>query len=242
MEDREVELSEHLDELRTRLIRSVIYIGLGAVIAWFLYDCIYGLLTKPIASALKDLGTHFMVTRITECFMIRCQISLVGGLILALPLVTLEAWGFVTPALSKEERKPLRWIAPLTVLLFVGGVALAYAILPIGMKWFASYVPKNVDLRPTISENILFTIKMLLSFGLVFELPVVLMFLGKLGIVSSKMLKSTWRYGVVVVAIVAAVATPSNDAFSMLAMAVPLVFLYLASIWLVKIVEPKSGC
>jgi sec-independent protein translocase protein TatC len=239
VEDREIELSEHLEELRTRLIRSVVYIGLGAVLAWFLYDWIYGLLTRPLSAALEDVGTGFIVTRVAEGFMIRCQMSLVAGAIFALPLVTLEAWGFVAPALTKAERKPLRWIAPLTVLLFAGGVALAYSILPIGMKWFTGYVPKGAKFLPTVSDNILFIIKMLLAFGLVFELPVVLMFLGKLGVINSRMLRSSWRYGVVGIALLAAVVTPSSDAFSMLTMAIPLVVLYLISIWLVKIVEPK---
>ena len=239
MEDREAELAEHLEELRTRLIRTIVYVGVGTVIAWFLYDWIYGFLTAPVRHALGTIGTKFMITRVAEGFMIRCQVSLVAGIILALPFITTEVWGFVTPALTKAERRPLKWIAPACIALFAFGVATAYFILPAAMKFFISYVPKDAELRPTVAENIVFIVKMLLAFGLVYELPIVLMFLGKLGIIDARMLKSNWRYSLVGIAVLAAVATPSGDAFSMMAMAVPLVGLYLLSIMLVRMVEPK---
>lgn len=240
MEDREAELSEHLTELRTRLIRSIIYVGLGAIAAWFLYDWVYGFLTAPINEVLKSEHTKFILTRVAEGFMIRCQVTLVGGLILALPFMIAEAWGFIAPGLTKTERRPLRWIVPLTILLFAFGVATAYFILPAAMQFFAAYVPKDAELRPSVGDNLLFVVKMLLAFGLVFEMPIALLFLGKLGIVDAKMLRSGWRFALVGIAVLAAVATPSSDAFSMIAMAIPLVFLYMLSIALVKMVEPKT--
>jgi sec-independent protein translocase protein TatC len=124
--------------------------------------------------------------------------------------------------------------------LFAFGVATAYFILPAAMKFFISYVPQDAELRPTVAENIVFVVKMLLAFGLVYELPIVLLFLGKLGIVDSKMLKSGWRYALVGIAVLAAVATPSGDIFSMMAMAIPVTGLYLLSIMLVRIVEKKN--
>ncbi len=235
MEDREAELSEHLGELRTRIIRSIVYVALAAVAAWFLYDpLIYPFLTRPVAAR-----TTFLLTHIAEGFMIKFQVTMIAGVILAAPLVTFEIWGFVAPGLTREEKKPIWWIAPLCVVLFACGVATAYLIFPAAVTFFISYVPKGVELRPTVGSTITFVTKMLLAFGLVFELPVVLLFLGKLGIVSSKLLRSQWRYAVVILSIVAAVATPSSDAFSMAAMAVPLVVLYGLSILLVKFVEPK---
>lgn len=240
MEDREVELSEHLAELRTRLIRGIIYVGVGAVAAWFLYDWLYAALTAPVINALAAKNTKFMITRMAEGFMIRCQVTLVAGVILTLPLITVEVWGFVSPALTKKERRPLIWIVPFCILLFVCGVAVAYIILPAAMKFFVGYVPPNADLRPTVADNIVFIMKMLLAFGLVFELPVILLFLGKLGIVSSRTLASGWRYALVGIAVLAAVATPSGDLFSMMAMAIPVTLLYLVSILLVRMVE-RSG-
>ncbi|MBI2843096.1 MAG: twin-arginine translocase subunit TatC [Armatimonadetes bacterium] len=242
MEDREAELSEHLQELRARLIRSILYVGVGAVAAWFLYRWIYGFLTAPVSHILETINTKFLLTHVAEGFMIRCQISLIAGLILAAPLITFEIWGFVAPALTKEEKRPIRWIAPLCIVLFAFGVGTAYFILPAAMEFFLSpsFIPSGAEIRPSVATTIIFIAKMLLAFGIVFEMPIVLLFLGKLGIVNSKMLKSSWRYAVVAIAVVAAVATPSSDAFSMMAMAVPLIVLYAISILLVKLVEPKA--
>jgi sec-independent protein translocase protein TatC len=239
VEDREAELSEHLAELRARIIRSIIYIALAAILAWFLYDWIYRLLTAPVQAALQSINTKFLLTHLAEGFMIRCQVALVAGLIIAAPLVTAEAWGFVAPALTKEEKRPIKWVAPLCALLFVFGVATAYVIFPAAVRFFIGYIPRGAELRPTVGGTVIFIVKMFLAFGLVFEMPVVILVLGKIGIVNAGMLKSGWRHALVGIALLAAVATPSTDAFSMMAMAVPLAILYGLSILLVRMVEPK---
>jgi sec-independent protein translocase protein TatC len=129
----------------------------------------------------------------------------------------------------------------MSVVLFLMGVTLCYCIMPVAVTWFVSYdTLPNTEFRPFVSQNLYFVVMMLLAFGLSFELPVLLMFLGKLGIINSKMMKTYWRQAVVITAFVAAVATPSNDAFSMLMLAIPMVILYLISIYLVKIIEPKN--
>ena len=239
--ERRAELTEHLAELRTRLIRSIIYVLVGMVVAWFLYDGIYFILMKPLADVLNNIGAKFLFTSIVEPFMVRMQVCLVAGLILTLPFITLEAWGFVSPGLTANEKRPLKWIVPLSICLFALGVVLCYYILPYGFQWFTSFIPRHADMRPTVQGSIRFTVMMLLAFGLAFELPVFLMLLGQIGIINSKMLKDNWRYATVALSVVAAVATPSNDAFSMLMMASPLVFLYFLSIILVRCVEKKPG-
>lgn len=237
--ERRAELTEHLAELRTRLIRSIIYTIAGAIVAWIFYDWLFALVLGPMNSVLKDIDAQFLLTTIQEGFVIRMQVSLIAGLILALPLVTLEVWGFVAPGLTPAEKKPLKWVVPLSVFLFACGVALCYAILPMGFSWFVNYVPEGAVLKPKVQDSILFTLKMLLAFGVVFELPVFLMMLAKVGLVDSKMLKDNWRYAIVAVSVVAAVATPSNDALTMLMMGVPVALLYFASIVLVRVVEGK---
>ncbi len=239
-EEKRAELFEHLAELRTRLIRIVIYIILGTTAAWVFYEQLFALITHPMMGILLKRNTKFLLTGFPEAFMIRMQICIVAGLILTCPLTTMELWGFVAPGLTREERKALRWIGPLSVVLFLTGVSLCYSILPVAFKWFASYVPKEAELRPAVQASILFTVKMLLAFGLVFELPIVLMLLGKVGIISSRFLWENWRVAMVGVAAMAAVATPSNDAFSMLVMAVPVAGLYFVSIGLVKMVEKRQ--
>ncbi|MCE5199441.1 twin-arginine translocase subunit TatC, partial [bacterium] len=122
---------------------------------------------------------------------------------------------------------------------FAFGVVLCYSILPFAFQWFASYVPKNAELRPSVQGSVIFSVKMLLVFGILFQLPIIMMLLAKIGIVSSKMLWNQWRVAVVLIATVAAIATPSNDAFSMIMAAVPMVFLYFLGIFLVKLTERK---
>ena len=235
--EKKAELTEHLAELRGRILRSVFYIVAATVVTWFFYDQLFALLVRPMSDALRDFEFGFQLLSFQEAFIVRLQICVVAGLILSSPLVAREVWGFIAPGLTPSERRPIKWIAPLAVLLFWGGVVLCYAILPAAFKWFASYVPEGVELRPTLQMAVLFSLKMLLMFGITFQLPIVLMLLAKIGIVDSKMLWSNWRVAMVGVAILAAVATPSNDAFTMLMMAVPVALLYFFSIFLVKIVE-----
>lgn len=235
--ERRAELVEHLAELRSRLIACVVFIAIGMIIAWFAYDRIFAFLTKPMAETLRQLDSKFLLTGFPEAFMIRMQICLVAGLIIMSPLVIWQIWAFVSPGLTPSEKRPLKWIAPLSVVLFASGVVLCYFIMPAAFKWFASYVPKGAELRPSVQASVLFAVKMLFAFGVVFQLPVVLMLLAMVGIVDSRMLKENWRIAMVAVSVVAAIATPSSDAFSMLCMAIPVAGLYLFSILLVWLVE-----
>lgn len=238
--EKRAELIEHLGELRTRLIRCALYITCGAIVAWYLYEpFIYKWLTRPMNPVLAAQGTKFMFTSILQPFMLRMQVCMIGGLILTFPWVTLEAWGFVSPGLSAQEKRPLRWAVPLSIVLFACGVAVAYTILPWGFRWFAHYIPRNAEVRPSVQDTMRFVMLMLLAFGVVFELPVLLMILAKVGVLNSEMLKSHWRYWTLGLTIAAAVICPSNDVPSMVAMAIPLLALYGMSIWLVKFVEKK---
>jgi len=240
-EEKTAELYDHLAELRSRLVRSIVYIIIGTAVAWFFYKSLFSLLTKPMTAVMSKIGAKFLLTSFPEAFMVQIQVCLIAGLILVSPLLTLEIWGFISPALTRSEKRPLIWCVPLSVILFASGVALCYFILPTAFQWFTSYIPDSAEFRPTMQHSIRFSALMLLAFGVMFELPVVLMLLAKVGIVDSRMLRDNWRIAVLVVSIVAAVATPSNDAFTMLTMAVPVVLLYFASILLVKIIEKKHG-
>jgi sec-independent protein translocase protein TatC len=182
-------------------------------------------------------NVKFLWLSITEPFMVQMQISLVGGLILAIPFITMELWGFVAPGLTPEEKKGFHLVVPLSVMFFLLGLTCAYLILPSAFGWFASFIRPDAGLQQSPVRYITFVVKMLLAFGLVFQLPVVLMFLAWVGIVTSDMLKKNWRAAIVATSVIGAVATPSNDAFTMLMMAIPLAILYFASIWLVALVE-----
>lgn len=239
--EKRAELFEHLAELRSRLLRTLAYIAGGMVVAYFLYDPIYELLMRPIMPVLIAHDSKPTFLNIVEPFMLKVQVTLVAGLILVSPLVTLEMWRFISPGLTKSEKRPLRWMVPLSIFLFAAGASLCYWVLPYAFKWFASFLPKDAAIMQSVPANMRFELLMLLAFGCAFELPVVLMLLAQIGIVNSKMLKDNWRYSVVAIAVLAAMFTPSNDVLSMMTMAVPMVILYIASIWLVKLVERKPS-
>jgi sec-independent protein translocase protein TatC len=238
--DPEMELVEHLEELRARLIRSLLYLTIGTIVAWFCYDFIYAALTRPITSVLGPRGAKLTFFTFTEPFFLRFQVCLICGLILGGPPILMELWGFIAPALTPQERKPVRLIVPLAACLFVLGVALSYYILPAGLRWFLSYMPPDVALVQRLSDYLLFMMKMCLGFGIGFELPVLLMLLAMIGLINSQAMSRYWRHAVILIMLAAAILTPSNDPFSMMVMATPMAFLYLGSISLVKMVEPRE--
>jgi sec-independent protein translocase protein TatC len=243
-DDREMELWEHLSELRTRIFRTLIYLAAASIICWLLYDpVLYPTIKAPLQPLIQKYQIQMMFKHITGPFMLKLQVAVIAGLILALPLLTLELWGFVAPGLTPSERKGFYFVVPLSLFFFFLGVVTAYWILPSAFGYFASFLPKPEPgkLNTTLMQDPVlywsFVMKMILAFGIVFQLPVVLMFLSWIGLVTSQMLKKNWRHSIVLCSVVAAVATPSNDAPTMLMMGVPLVILYFASIWLVSMVE-----
>jgi len=250
-EERTAELTEHLAELRTRIIRACIYCVIGMGVMYFLYNPVYAALAAPINDAVKRLGAHassatglpasgFVYNHFTDGFFQMLQIVTIGGLVLAIPFIILELWGFVAPALTPSEKRGVYFVAPMSVLLFFLGVSCAYLVLPMAVRWFLSYVPPGVSLLQNPLTYIVFAVKMLLAFGLVFQLPVVLMFLGKIGILTSALMVQYWRQIAVGLFTVAMVVAPSNDPGTMLALAIPLTLLFFGSIGLVKMVEPKA--
>jgi sec-independent protein translocase protein TatC len=240
-EDREMELWEHLSELRSRIFRCLIYLAVGAIVCWFLYPSLQRLIQAPLRGVVEKYHIQFVFRHITGPFMLKLQVSIIGGLILALPFLTFELWGFLAPGLTREERKGFYFVIPLSLFFFFLGVATAYFILPSAFGYFASFLVADDKVLSTIYQDPVlywsFVMKMILAFGIVFQLPVVLMFLAWIGLVTTTLLKKNWRHAIVGCSVVAAVATPSNDAPSMIMMAVPLIILYFASIWLVGIVE-----
>jgi len=249
-DDRRAELTEHLAELRTRLIRSCLYCAAGMILMWLFSEHIANVMFAPINDALKSvpkdvsgLNGRVVFNSFAEAFFLKMQVCMVGGLILAIPFVMMELWGFIEPALTEHERKGVLFVAPMSILLFIGGVACAFFIMPMALKWFLSYmqeIPGAILLQNPLTY-IVFFVKLMLVFGVMFQLPVVLMFLGKVGIITSKLMKTYWRQAAVGIFTAAMVVAPSNDPGTMLALAIPLTILFLASIWLVKLVEPKNA-
>jgi sec-independent protein translocase protein TatC len=242
-DDKRMELTEHLGELRGRIIRCVLYMIAGATLCYFFFDRIYAFLNAPMDAAMAQHPGKwsYVFNHFTSAFFVVLQISVVAGLIVVSPLVIGELYGFIAPALTREERKPLRYVVPFSVCLFAAGVSLAYWVSKFAIVWFVGYVGwfQNAVLLQDPKAYVMFILKMMAVFGAVFQLPVLLMFLAWVGILRSDMMKKSWRHAVVGISVVGLFVTPSNDAFTMLVMIVPVILLYLGSIWLVKLIERK---
>src|SRR3569833_545254 len=190
--------------LRTRRIRPCLYSLAGMIAMYVLFKPVYTVLSDPITHALSHspkgqlpsgVQTSFLVTNFFEPFLIRLQISAVGGLILAIPFVGLELWGFIAPGLTRNEQRAVRLVAPFSILLFVVGVCIAFLVMPMAIRWALSYLADfpGLVLYQNPLTYIVFAVKMMLAFGLVFQLPVVLMFLVKTGILTSSLMIKYWR-------------------------------------------------
>ena len=240
--DGQMELMEHLGELRTRIFRSVLYVAAGMVLTYNLFPYLYELLYFPLRPVFQGIGGDIMVKNIADGFLLRMQVCFVSGLAVAIPLVILELWGFIAPALTPEERKPVKYLAPFSVLLFVAGLGTGYASLPTAFGWMASYIKDipSARLMQDAQQYIVLTVKIMLAFGISFQLPMVLLFLARVGIITASLMTTYWRHATVAVFTIAAVLTPSNDPLTMLMMAVPMAGLYLLSIGLVRAFEPKA--
>lgn len=241
-EEKRMELTEHLGELRARIIRIFLWLVIGTIVSYIYFKPIYALLFRPMQVALRaHPDWKIIFTQFTQPFFVVLQISAIAGLIMVFPLITMELWGFVGPALTKEEKRPLRYIAPFSVCLFAAGVLLAYWVAQFAIGWFIGFVDlfPNAVLYQDPKAYVIFMLKLMGAFGVTFQLPVVLMFFAWVGLLRSQTMKRSWRTAVVGIAILGLLVTPSNDVFTMLMMIVPVTILYLGSIFLVQIVERK---
>jgi sec-independent protein translocase protein TatC len=232
---------EHLEELRRRIFRALVYIILGWVVAFAITPYIYDFLAGPLLRAMPA-GAKFVFTHATEPFFLKFKLALVLGLILVMPFIMREVWGFVAPGLTKQEKRAVKLIAPFSAFLFFSGVTLGYYILPAAFKFFLSYLDDYPDaqLLQNPAQYIMFVVKMMFAFGLGFQMPVVLMFLAQVGLATPESMWKYWRHAIVIIGFLAALLTPSGDAFSMLAIGLPMVFLYFLSILLVGRIAKKK--
>ncbi len=236
---KEMELWEHLSELRARLVRSFIWLLLGAALGWVLYPLLWTLFFSPLEPLLKKYGGRVIFTNFTGPFVLQLQVSLIAGIAMALPFVTIEVWGFVSPGLTRSEKAVCRIIFPLSVVFFLLGIVTGFIIMGPSVAWFLGFLPANegAQLLQDPTQYMTFLAKMVLAFGICFQLPLVLMALSYIGLVSSRALVEHWRMALVGCFILGAVATPGGDPFSMVLMSLPLGVLYIASIFLCRLVE-----
>ncbi len=227
-------LLPHILELRTRLINSLIAIVVGTIVATVLSEHILKLLAQPIGGL-----DALQAIRVTEPFGVFFRVALTVGIILAAPYVIAQLWIFIAAGLRANERRAFYLFVPFAVALFLAGVAFAYvAMLPVAVPFLVTFM--GIEATPTLQDYVSFVTNVLLWVGISFEMPMILFVLAKLGIVNTKMLAQNWRIAVVLIAILAAVVTPTPDPVNMGIVAAPLVLLYLLSIVLTLFARPRK--
>lgn len=231
-------LVEHLDDLRKRVIRCVILLTLAWTVAWIMHDPIYALINRTAKLGLpRDMKYTEAFLSVTDAFMLKLKLSFMFGLVVAAPFLVLQLWGFIAPGLKPSERKPFRVIGPLSVFLFGLGCYFCWLIIPTTISWFAGVAVASFDGAVVNQEPgrlVFFVLNMMLAFGAGFQLPLIVYFLAKIGLLPRESLLQYWRQAVVVIFIVSAVLTPSADPISMLMMAIPLCILFVLSVFAVR--------
>nr|MBN2276263.1 twin-arginine translocase subunit TatC [candidate division Zixibacteria bacterium] len=225
---------EHIEELRRRLIWSLVAIGVMTCISFGFAQYVYEFITAPLG----DTKLHF--TEITGSFYAYLKISLITGIFAALPIVFYQLWKFIGPGLYKKEKKTILPMAFYSTGLFLAGAAFCFfVVLPFALDFLIHYGEGEMTPIITVSSYISFAGMLLLAFGLAFQLPVVGYFLGRIGVITGKGLGRIRPYALVAILIVAAILTPP-DVFSQLLLAVPLYILYEITIIIVKISGSKK--
>jgi sec-independent protein translocase protein TatC len=236
LEGTEQPFVSHLVELRDRLIRAVIAIGIcfGALAFWPGPAALYDMLAQPLVATLPE-GATLIATNVISPFVVPLKITLMGAFLLALPVVLYQLWAFVAPGLYTHEKKLVLPLVVSSTLLFFVGVAFCYFF--VFGKVFAfiqSFAPKSITAAPDIEAYLSFVMTMFIAFGASFEVPVVVVVLARVGLVSIEKLKAFRAYFIVLAFIVAAVITPP-DIVSQLALAIPMCLLYEVGIWAAQI-------
>ncbi|MBM4324392.1 MAG: twin-arginine translocase subunit TatC [Deltaproteobacteria bacterium] len=239
MDEKKQPLTSHLQELRKRLVLSFIAVGVGFVICYAFSEKLFAILSQPLLKMMPSGGT-LIFTSVAEAFFTYMKVAFIAGIILTSPFVLFQVWAFVAPGLYRHEK---RYVIPFVVagsFFFVLGILFAYfAAIPIGFKFLLGYATDFIKPMPSMKEYLSFSIKFLLAFGLVFEFPVVLVLLARIGVVDAKTLARHRKYAILLIFIFAAVMTPP-DIISQLLMAIPLMGLYELSILLSKVFGKKK--
>lgn len=218
---------EHIEELRKRLIKMILAIMFFAVIAYFFSDKLVEYMVKPV-------GTVYF-RQPTGAFMLRIKLAGFAGLVMAIPVILFQFWRFVIPGLYKREVKYLVPVTILGTLFFFGGGAFCFlGVIPNAIKFLQDFGTENVRPLIDVSDYFSFVFWMCVAFGAVFQLPIVAYFLGRIGLITAKTLRKGRRFAIIAILVVAAVITPTPDAFSMMLLAVPLYVLYEISIFVVQ--------
>jgi sec-independent protein translocase protein TatC len=231
----EVEMTflEHLEEMRWRILYSLIGIVIGTIVAWVFIDfLIENILLRPARSAeltlqnLRPFGQLFLYF----------QVALIAGFVLSIPNVFYQAWKFIAPALRQNEKKYIVWIVVFSSFCFLSGIVFAYFVmLPLTLKFAGQFGTTEIENNFAINEYFSIIISVMIGAAVVFELPMLSFFLSKLGILTPQIMRKFRKHSIVTILIIAAILTPGTDPVAQVLLAIPLVLLYEISIFVSKI-------
>lgn len=228
----EMSLVNHLEELRRRIIICLIAVGISSVISYFYAQELVHFITAPAGKL------YYMNP--AEAFFTYLKVSFFAGFLISLPVLLHQVWSFVVPALTNNERTAVGLLVPASVVLFFGGLAFSYyLVLPAGIKFFMGFATEELQPLFSLGQYLSFVISFLLPFGFIFELPLFILVLAKLGFISSAFLVAKRKIVLVLSFIIGAVISPTPDVFSQTMVAIPIVVLYEVSILIVKYILRK---
>jgi sec-independent protein translocase protein TatC len=240
MAEAKLPFTAHLEELRKRLITCAMGIGVGFAGSYFFAEDLFAFLVKPLVSIMPE-GSTLIFTGLPEAFFTYLKLSFFAGIIFASPVVLYQIWCFVAPGLYAHEKRYAYPFATLLTVFFIVGVAFGYfVVFPIAFKFFLGYTTDSIRPLPSIREYLSFTFKLLLAFGVVFELPLFVLFLSRLGIIDATTLRTQRKFAILIIFVAAAILTPP-DIISQILMAGPLILLYECSIVVARIFGKKKS-
>ncbi len=234
-------LTEHLEELRWSLLKSVLAIVLASGVCYFFSDSIFSFVVAPLRQNLKA-GQNLIGTSVTEAFFVEIKVALAAGVLFSCPFIFYQIWRFVAPGLTGGEKS---WVVPFVLcatIFFIGGVSFCYRlVLPVAFKYFIEqYETMGVSPAIRIGEYFTFFFRMVFAFGVTFELPVFTFFLVRIGLWDYRFMLRSFRYAIVVIFIIAAMLTPTPDVINQSLLAGPMLFLYILSIGVAYVWRKKE--
>ena len=238
----------HLTELRSRLVKSIIYFFLFFVICYFFAENIYGFLVEPYAEAVKDdeVNRRLIFTALHETFITYLKVAFFAAMFISSPIILTQIWKFIAPGLYKNEKRALLpYLIATPTLFLLGGMLVYYLVMPLMIKFFLSFETSAqinslaIQLEPKVNEYLSLIMRLIFAFGISFQLPVLLSLLARVGFVDSEYLKKRRKYVIIIIFVVAAILTPP-DPITQIGLGIPLLILYELSILSVKIMEKKK--
>jgi sec-independent protein translocase protein TatC len=230
----------HLEELRSSLVKCIIAGIIGFLACYGFAEQLFDLLMAPLVQVLPP-GGSLIYTGLPEGFFTYLKVAMLGGLFVASPYIFYQIWSFIAPGLYESERKYMLPVAFFSALFFVSGAAFGYLVVfPFGFDFFMGFATDAIQPMPSLKEYFSFSTKLLIAFGLVFELPLFIFFLARMGLVTPKGLRSKQKYAILCSFVISAILTPP-DIISQVFMSGPLIVLYEVGIWVAHFFGKKTG-